>query len=298
MPIALGSSLISKSSPGGKLRELAEAKAQQAAQAGGGEIGTVQRSQIEEPLERPVSPGSQKVVSSTPAIEGIAYTPDQVDPLTGGNGIGLDPTVGSQPLRSGANNQSLFAGSPQGAPSSPGRSGSPTPGATASTTSIQTAAPRVATAYRPAAAQAPSPSPTPAPNQNVQSRPNIQTQLVTKPLIGNLGIKAYAAEGAPSNKPIVVQQPVQATTGQYLAGGAGRAISALGSLINNQQVKQVGNNLQSVGGQRPQGVTTGSVSQGVRSVAQNVGNTVNNLRSQATNAVNNLLRSLTGGKKK
>jgi len=284
MPITLGTSLVAKGNPGGKLREVVEQGINEAALTGAGQTGSIQRAQIEQPLERPVSPGSEKIVSATPALEGGVVTPMDVDPLNAG--IGLPSGAVARP---GANAQALFQGNPGNQAASPGR---PNPGAAPQVRAMNAAPANVATAYRPPAPQGDvmgastaQPAQPSQQNQQVQGGSNIRTQAVVKPLIGTLGGKVYA--DAPSNKPVVVQKPVQATTGQYLAGGAGRAISAVGNAINSPAVKNVGNQLQSFGGQRPQGDIRGSVA-----------TAASNLRSQAANVVNSLLRSLTGGKKK
>jgi hypothetical protein len=81
----MGSSLMAKASPGGAFRKTEEARIDNPALPGKGEIGTISRGMMEEPIERQVPPGSTKVVSSSPAVE----------PTTEATPIGMLPT---QPL--------------------------------------------------------------------------------------------------------------------------------------------------------------------------------------------------------
>lgn len=104
----IGSTLQAKASPGSRTREQEEFARSKPAIPGKGEVGTVSRGMIEEPLERQVSPGSAKMVSAQPTIEGTTVQPMMPpSPLT--EGVGLPATP--QPLRSGAAGQALFQGS-------------------------------------------------------------------------------------------------------------------------------------------------------------------------------------------
>lgn len=153
MQISLGSSLLAKSNPGGKLRDLAEANAAQPNLPGKGAIGSVDRAQVEQPLDRQISPGSDKVVSVSPTLEGGNPTD---------NLFGLTP--GNMPLRSGAAGQPLLA------------PGTPLPGGEASVANLAASSPRYAKAYEPPPPPVEQPQqaqPSSAPAQNGQpSQPN------------------------------------------------------------------------------------------------------------------------------
>ncbi|MBK9272876.1 MAG: hypothetical protein IPM48_14930 [Saprospiraceae bacterium] len=66
---SLGSSLLAKTNPGGKYREKEEKEIQQPQIPQKGETGTLSRSLIQEPLERKVPPGSDKIVTAKPTID-------------------------------------------------------------------------------------------------------------------------------------------------------------------------------------------------------------------------------------
>lgn len=93
----VGSQLFTKAQPGGKLRELAEFTTTKPEIPGKGQIGTLSRGLTEEPLLRDVSPGSAKIVSVQPIIEGVA-------PLTEAVG---SPTMAPS-VAKGAERQALF----------------------------------------------------------------------------------------------------------------------------------------------------------------------------------------------
>lgn len=66
----LGSSLVAKSTPGTRYRETAEAQIPNPGQNQGAP-GSLSRVQVEEPLERAVSPGSSRAIAVKPLIEGV-----------------------------------------------------------------------------------------------------------------------------------------------------------------------------------------------------------------------------------
>ncbi len=97
---SLGSSLVAKGGVGGKYREIVESNIE-GQPADKGQVGTVSRNQIEEPLARPVSDGSNKVVAAKPIVEAAfgEQSADLNDPTSGlpatpsiVPGIGLGPT--------------------------------------------------------------------------------------------------------------------------------------------------------------------------------------------------------------
>lgn len=71
-----GSSLLAKSSPGSASRKKDEEKIQKTAiPEGAGSVGTASRELLEQPIERPVAPGSQKVVAVRPGVQGPSNLP-------------------------------------------------------------------------------------------------------------------------------------------------------------------------------------------------------------------------------
>lgn len=100
----VGSTLLAKASPGGALRKTEEQNIESPAIPGKGGIGTISRAGLEQPIERQVPPGSAKVVSSAPSVEGNVapggMLPTQPIPDTG---MGLpgstNPIAPSTPTR-------------------------------------------------------------------------------------------------------------------------------------------------------------------------------------------------------
>jgi hypothetical protein len=285
MPISLGSSLIAKSKPGGKYRDIVEQNVENPALPGKGQIGTIARSQVEEPLERPVPQGSEKIVSVQPTVEGSTVAQNSILPA---GGVGL-PDAANTPLRSGAGNQALFSGGGSSrsaaAPSqAPGRVNPG--GATVSNRAAVT--PTAARAYAPAYDFSQE-------NQQVRSQQPQYERTNFASALSTLGNKAYADAGKAVQK-VISYTP---TAGQYLQGAAGKVLSQVPAL------RSLGNQLQSQGGSRAVGNTSGSISKFVQSIVPNtvkqtapVVRSVQQVAKTVTSAVNNLLRSLTGGKKK
>lgn len=297
----LGSQLIAKSSPGGKLRTLTEQNAENPAIPGKGDVGTISRTQVEEPLNRPVPPGSDKIISVQPTVEGTTVSQGDIVPA---GGVGLNPTTNA-PLRSGAGDQALFQGNgggdnasrPAAAPSQP--AGRVNPGGATATPTAAKAPARAAAAYVPApqvlGLSDSQPSQSASQNQQVQGGTTTYQRDPFLAAVTTLGNKAYADTKNAVNK-VVSYTP---TAGQYVSGAAGKVASAVGNVVNSPALRSLGSQLQSFGGQP--NTTVGSISKAVSNVANNVGktvgSTVNNLRSAASSTVNNLLRSLFGGKK-
>lgn len=76
----LGSSLVAKSTPGTKYRETAEGNIPNLG-INQGTPGSLSRVQVEEPLERAISPGSSRAIAVKPLIEG-ALPADVVGPTS------------------------------------------------------------------------------------------------------------------------------------------------------------------------------------------------------------------------
>ena len=122
----LGSSLVAKSRPGGAYRQVAENRVANPDLPNKGQIGSLERSLVEDPLTRATPGGSNKVVSSSPALEGQAPI---ADPTVAGTGIGLSPNlpvdvnpafVARQAAERAAAEQAAAAAA---APQNPGNSG-------------------------------------------------------------------------------------------------------------------------------------------------------------------------------
>jgi hypothetical protein len=111
----LGSSLVAKASPGARLRETTEQQIQKPEFPNKGQVGTLSRASVEEPLTREVPPGSEKIVSIQPTIEGTQVAPVNVAPLPTAPvspvipGVSLPSSVTAS-VPSGAQNQALFKG--------------------------------------------------------------------------------------------------------------------------------------------------------------------------------------------
>lgn len=129
----LGSSLVAKASPGAAYRKAAEQRGQAQNLLEKGQIGTISRQQVEEPFERKVPAGSNKVVSVRPIVESlpgqpfVEPTPEVAAPegITAppagrpggapgapapspGGGVGLPPQAQAPVVRPGSANQALF----------------------------------------------------------------------------------------------------------------------------------------------------------------------------------------------
>lgn len=83
---SLGQSLIAKSLPGARYREATEQAIAATSLPDRGKVGGLDRAQVEEPLERAVSPGSRKIVGAgQPIAEGQVNVPlagqDLINPV-------------------------------------------------------------------------------------------------------------------------------------------------------------------------------------------------------------------------
>lgn len=120
---SLGSSLVAKSSPGGKLRDLGEQAITTPQIPGKGAIGSISRAGIEEPLKREVPAGSEKIVGALPVVSSQPGLPADVIPSEvmppAPIPEGMNPSV-SASVPSGSRGQALFQGGVGGQPSAGG----------------------------------------------------------------------------------------------------------------------------------------------------------------------------------
>lgn len=95
MARTIGSSLAAKAAPGSVSRGLVEKRNEEQNLLGRGKIGSLERAQIEEPLERAVPAGSAKIAAQQPLIEGGVVSPTfdavNANPPVLSSGIGLNP---------------------------------------------------------------------------------------------------------------------------------------------------------------------------------------------------------------
>ncbi len=112
----LGTSLLAKASPGSKSRDVAETNIDSPAIPGKGVPGTLSRGLIEEPLQRAVPPGSQKVVGASPIVENAASAESFADPEAIQRSVLPGVGLPSTPLAvaPGASAQALLSGMPSG----------------------------------------------------------------------------------------------------------------------------------------------------------------------------------------
>lgn len=272
---SLGSSLVAKAGVGSRSRQIAEDAITQPNLPEKGVPGTVSRDQVQNPLERPVPPGTTKVVGSAPIVESASTAPPvDLDSLI--------PPAGVQPgARPGAEGQALFQGGITGSGGRPTPTSRAPQGVAGQVTGQTGGQANLATAYRPP----------PVTNDGMglsveaQGRPSQNVSFDRAPLTSNLvGGRVYA------DQPKTV--PYTPTAGQYVAGGIGKVASAVGNAINNPTLRSVGNNLQSFGGQPTRSAQNTPVSR-PGSITQTVSNVVNQLRSTVQSALNGL-RSLFG----
>lgn len=128
----LGATTLAKSNPGSKTRDVEEMRSGRPAIPGKGQAGTIARSLIEEPLNRAVPAGSNKVVSVQPTVEGNTVLPRSVVPPSaavrpGADGQalfqgGVNPSQGSPVRPTGQAATGISGGSILGAGSASGRS--------------------------------------------------------------------------------------------------------------------------------------------------------------------------------
>lgn len=289
---SLGSSLVARGGVGSRTREMTEAQISQPSLPEKGQVGTLSRGLIQDPLERPVPAGSEKMIAQQPLVESGVTAPTEPNTPIGAPEGALTPNIGVDAARSapqvpsGAQNQPLFQGgvSPAraAAPAAQVRQGTPAR-VTGSTGGVA----EVAQAYRPTPVAGPESQSQESRSQGQQS-PQFERESLVGATIGNvLGSKAYAAD---PKAPI----PYTPTAGQYIQGGAGKVLGAVANVTNNAALRSLSNQMQSAGGQPTKNAsgqkinTAGSVSAALRSLTQNASNAV----QKAVQTVSNALRSL------
>ncbi len=278
---SLGSSLVGRVSPSSPLRKTIEEAIQTPKLPLKGEPGSLERQFIEQPLEKTVPPGSQKVTSVSPTID--ATSQPSVSPTRGGEAL-LAGAIGQSnaPLPNtapGANNQPLFQGGIT--PNTPGVAAQAAPrGRTPvynSVAGVPTSIPEIS-----------SPSSVLGGKSEVKAPTYAQGER-QNPLTNFLGGRVIAAE--PKQ-----QLPVNwtSTIPQALAGVAGKALTTVGTKLKAPQLAPggLGAQLQSWGGQPTRIATkTGPVSRPIqllpaigtalRSITQSFTRPFQNLRSFA-----------------
>lgn len=256
---SLGSSLIAKASPGAALRKTQEARAEMPPVPQIGQTGATSRMGLEQPLERQVPAGSQKIVSIQPTIEGTQVAPGIIPgevpaPIPG---IGISPEKVIPSVPGGAENQALF----QGGVGSPAGRVTNKPARTVST----------AGGAKPAVAYQPKPEPTPAPEtQGEQTQYQAPVAPATPGILGTisniLGGKAIGKE----SQPIQSKGGSLRTLGQMIAATAVGAGKGFGLLPYGAEIAQrinpnpISNALMSFAS-KPN-TTQGSITAGLRSL--------------------------------
>lgn len=274
---SLGSSLMAKASPGTSLRKRTEERMQGATQAGAGiaQPGSVQRQSIQEPLEKQVPTGTQKVVSVQPTIQpmvkGAATAPS----------TGMVPQMGGGGMAT-ATGRSIAAG---------GQSPSVSPGGGAARVSTQ-APTSVSGGAAPGAKPAAKYAPTPGGGGAVlglQAPPSpsyTQGSFLSGvgPAIASLGNRV-AAEGG--------KQTIPQNFGQAVAGAIGNTINTVGRALGNPlPEKNVSENLQKFASNVKNTVSgVGSISKPAATV-QAVARSVQKAVQQAAQKATSILRSL------
>lgn len=120
---SLGSSLVAKSSPGSKSREIVENRLNSTTIPDKGDPGSVQRSLMEETKVQPVAPGSEKQIRVSPGVSAVQGMDDPgmgligpENPALAGGAAGPRQNYNPAALRSGANSQALLQGGEPGSP--------------------------------------------------------------------------------------------------------------------------------------------------------------------------------------
>lgn len=160
---SLGSSLLAKTNPSSALRKSREERIEKPNVPGKGDVGSLERQFVEEPIERSVPEGSDKVLNISPGAE-ASQRPDvisgqpQVNLLPGNVGQTTPPVPGG--ARAGVQMLGFprFAPTPAGAPSQPGQpaqqqQAQPTPSVLGAQTNVAVRRPTVAPAAKPSVKQ-------------------------------------------------------------------------------------------------------------------------------------------------
>lgn len=311
---SIGSSLVGKAQTGSPLRKTTEQGVETPQVPQKGVPGSIEREAVQQPFERAVPPGSQKVVSVAPTADVTAVSSPAAETPTSPEQAALLAGIGNGNVPGaatpGANNQPLFQGGI--APETP-RPGQP----------AVSNAPAARAAAAPAAARGRTPTYSsgagrdlPIPESGLgltgeESRAQAERYTPEREslpsVVASLGGRAVAGE---ENRPVQTNpgflntglfvQPQTGrvtsftpTTGQTIAGGVGKVISNVGNAIKSPAISNVGNKLQTYGGAvQPAAQSQGSLTSALRSIVQRA-NPVNQLRSvvQAYTPVVNTVRS-------
>lgn len=253
---SLGSSLVAKASPGATYRKQAETNIENPELPGRGKVGSIDRAQLEEPLERSVPGGSQKIVGVQPTVESVAGVPGDISPA-----VGL-PSGVTPNIPGGNQGQALFQGG-VGVPA-----GRVNPGAAPTVSSSAGGGARPALLSQPGVQSVSKTQIGQAPTV-VKNEPSYDRDSFLS-AITSVGNKAYADAKEQVNK-VISYTP---TAGQYIAGGAGKALGSLANATGNAQLRSLSNQLQSFGGSRAVGNES-------LSIRKNVGNVVNTVQKAA-----------------
>lgn len=298
---SLGSSLVAKSSPGSRSRDVVENRLNGPTVPDKGDPGSVSRQLTQETKIAPVAPGSEKVLRVSPGVSAVRGMDDPGMGILGPESAGLIGGAAQAPtgprqnynpaaLRSGANNQPLLSQS--AVPGAPSQPGAPT---------VASAAPRsgkTATAVSSAGSGA-------GENLlagimgtgNVDSGPrqNYQVQKPTGPdvLVGDykfqpLGGRVQAAGEQGGTKTISgnTAQAVAGTLSKAAEKIGGGSLPQIGLRSFAQNVNQVTNPLVS-----PAAALQSLNQNAAPKIVSAVGSAASNLRSQASNVLSKL-RSL------
>lgn len=289
---SLGSTLIGRAALGSPLRKTIEEAASTPVIPGKGEPGSLERAFVEQPFERTVPPGSQKVVSVTPGADVTAVSsPGGEALLAGAMGQPRAPLPNTAP---GANNQALFQGgispktsiTPNVAAPTAARGRTPVYNSVAG---VPTSIPEISSPVSVMGGRA---TEIKAPSYERQGLFSGNPQL---PSFAQLGGHIMAApkpgelETTKELQPGFVQQgnnkiQFTPTTGQYLAGKLGKVISNVGTAFKAPQLTPggLGAKLQTFGGAvQPALAGVGSVGNALRSLTQSFMKPFQNLRSFA-----------------
>ena len=274
---SIGSSLLTKNLPGSPLRKTIEEATQTPIIPTKGEPGSLERQFLEQPLERKVPPGSQKITSVSPTVDAISQpsvspTPGGEALLAGAMGQSGNPLSNTAP---GANNQPLFQG-----------------GITPNTQSM--AAPTAARGKTPvynSVAGVPASIPEiSSPSSVLGGKSEVKAPAYTQgerqnPLTNFLGGRVIAAEPKQS-----VPVDWTSTIPQALAGAAGKALTSVGTKLKAPQLAPggLGAQLQSWGGQPTRLATmTGPISRPVQLLPA-IGSALRSLTQSFTRPFQNL----------
>ena len=276
---SLGSSLLAKAGTGSLSRKAQETRLTKPEIPGKGAVGTAGRELVEQTDITRTAPGSQKIVRSAPGIEsaslpGIAA--HQV-PLLAGMG-----SPGGAPVQMFQGRGLMAAGAPASQPGIAGRQASSI--ATMAAPRGQVAGARTERAAQAAAAQAA------ARGQVTPQAASVQAQRVPfsaseLPNIGMFGGRVSADTGGQQTAQQSNQW--QPTTAQYAVGGAGRALTNIGTALKAPQIVSggLGAKMQTYGGsQSVAAAGRGSVEKAV----QNISSALRSVTQKAQSAINKL----------